>query len=430
MAEKKRLYIISLDAFGDKDLEFAKTLPHFRKLLDRSAQVTGVQSVYPSLTYMAHTSIATGMLPKHHGIINNTHLDLKRAVPDWYWYASEIQTPTFFDVAKKAGYSTGALLWPVTGRSQSIDYNIAEIFPNRFWQSQVMVSAYASSLRYALEMNRKHGHLRSGIRQPELDDFVTAVAADTIVNRKPDLLAVHLVDLDSMRHRHGVQSPEARAAIKRMDKRLGTILGAMEEAGITEETVFCVLGDHYQLDTHTVLRPNHLFLQKGWLTESRKGRIASWKVLLKAADGAAYIYRKDAGISAEMIIKALDSLATRIERVYTAEVAAAYGADPDCFLMLEAKKGYYFADDILYPYMESTHKNVRGRKLLQGAHGFHPEKPHYRTMFLLSGPGINAAARLKSARLIDEGPTLLHAIGLQYPQPTDGNVLFSLFQDN
>lgn len=423
---KRRLYIISLDAFGDSDLEFAKSLPNFRKVLKRSAQVTGVKSVYPSLTYMAHTSIATGMYPKNHGIINNTHFDPKRVNPDWYWYAKEIKTPTFFDVAKAAGYKTGALLWPVTGRSKAIDYNLAEIFPNRFWQSQLMVSAYASSFGYALEMDRRHGHLRKGIQQPELDDFVTAVAEDTILNRKPDLFAIHLVDLDSMRHRHGVQSKEAKEAIVRMDDRLGTILSAVERAGGAEETIIAILGDHYQLDTHTVLRPNHLFLGKGWITKDKKNRITNWKALVKAADGAAYVYRKDSSVSLDSMLASLSSLGARIERYYSTEEAAALGADPDCVLMLEAKSGYYFADDIVHPYMESTGKTVQ-RKLLRGSHGYHPDKPNYTTMLLLSGPGISPEARLTHARLVDEGPTLLHAIGLKYPYPTDGEVLTSLF---
>ena len=46
---KRKLYIISLDAFGASDLEFAKTLPHFQEILDRSALVKEVESVYPSL---------------------------------------------------------------------------------------------------------------------------------------------------------------------------------------------------------------------------------------------------------------------------------------------------------------------------------------------------------------------------------------------
>ncbi|WP_373749671.1 ectonucleotide pyrophosphatase/phosphodiesterase, partial [Jeotgalibaca porci] len=226
---KKRLYIISLDAFGDADLTFASTLPNFRKLLARSALVTGVRTVYPSLTYMAHTSIATGMYPNQHGIVNNTRLQPERVSADWYWYEKDIKTPTIFQVAKKAGYSISTLLWPVTGRSKAIDYNLAEIFPNRPWQNQIMVSGFASSLTYALDMNKKYKHLRNGIQQPELDDFITAVAIDTIKNKKPDMMAIHLVDLDSTRHKYGVKSTQARDAVVRMDKRLGEILTTLKE---------------------------------------------------------------------------------------------------------------------------------------------------------------------------------------------------------
>ena len=424
---KKKLCVISLDAFGDADLEYAATLPHFKRIMAKSAQVTGVRTVYPSLTYMAHTSIATGMYPDKHGIINNTHLQPERLDPDWYWYADEIKTPSFFDVAKKAGYTTASILWPVTGRSKSIDYNIAEIFPNKPWQNQVMVSAYASTLKYVLEMNKKYKHLRNGIDQPELDDFVTAVAVDTIINKKPDLMAIHLVDLDSMRHEYGVRSNQAREAIIRMDERLGRLLAAMEEAGTYEDTILAVLGDHYQIDTHTVVRPNYLFLDKGCLTVNRKNAIKSWKVIVKSADGAAYIYRNDPSITNKMILDALKGIDSRIDNIYTADDMKWDGADSNCIFMIEAKKGYYFADDVTYPFMESTAKTVKGRKLLKATHGFHPEKKNYTTMMLLSGPGIDEKARLDRARLIDEGPTFLHAIGLDYPTKTDGRILHELF---
>ena len=79
---KQRLYIISLDAFGSQDLEYAKNLPNFKRLLARSALVSEVETVYPSLTYMAHTSIVTGVYPNKHGIINNTYLQPHLDSPD------------------------------------------------------------------------------------------------------------------------------------------------------------------------------------------------------------------------------------------------------------------------------------------------------------------------------------------------------------
>ena len=156
--KKQRLFIISLDAFGASDLEFAKTLPNFKFLLERSALVENVETVFPSLTYMCHTSISTGMYPHKHGVINNTKLQPNRLKPDWYWYDKDIQSLTIFDIAHRAGYKTASFLWPVTGRSRSIDYNLAEIFPNRPWQNQLMVSLYSSTPTFAYQLNKKFGH--------------------------------------------------------------------------------------------------------------------------------------------------------------------------------------------------------------------------------------------------------------------------------
>ena len=424
---KRKLYIISLDAFGASDLEFAKTLPHFQEIFNRSARVKEVESVYPSLTYVAHTSIATGMNPNRHGIIHNTHRQPERQSPDWYWYAKEIKKATMFDVAKQAGYTICTLLWPVTGKSPSIDYNLAEIFPNSSWQNQVMVSAFASSTKYALKMNKKYGSLRNGIAQPELDEFVTAIAVDTIKTKQPDLLAVHLVDLDSMRHEYGVLSDQAKEAVIRMDRHLGQIIDAMKEMNIYEDTVLAVMGDHYQIDTHTVIRPNYLFLDKGWQTIDRKRNIKDWKVLAKAADGACYIYRKDLSVTNKMILDALKGIEDRVETIYSAAEARKMGADENCLFILEAKPGYYFESDVLYPFMESTAKNLPDRKLHSATHGFSPKKKKYATTLMVSGPGIDKDAVVEKGRLIDEGPTLLHAIGLKFPEATDGRIINKIF---
>lgn len=64
----------------------------------------------------------------------------------------------------------------------------------------------------------------------------------------------------------------------------------------------------------------------------------------------------------------------------------------------------------------------------KGTHGYSPKKDHYETTLFISGPGIDSAAVLPAARLIDEGPTFLHAIGLKFPDVVDGKVLNTLFK--
>ena len=422
--KKQRMYIISLDAFGASDLVYAKTLPNFKLLLERSALVEKVETVYPSLTYMAHTSIVTGVYPNKHGVTNNTYLQPGRKSPDWHWYAKDIQVPSLFDAAHEKGYKTATFLWPVTGRSKSIDYNLTEIFPNRPWQNQVLVSLYSSTTMFILELERKFGHLRKGIQQPELDEFLTASILETIKTKNPDLMAIHYVELDSMRHHFGVHSPEAKQAIQNMDKHLGQIMEVMKQKGIYEETVIAILGDHYQIDTHTVVHLNSYFQQFGWITLDSNNEPTDWEVMAKGADGATYVYTKP-GMDLEKVRQALEKFPKGIETIYTQEQAKQLGADAACSFLVEAERAYYFVDN-LGPLFEAT----EGSDYHKATHGFSPTKENYETMLFLSGPGIDSTARLPFARLVDEGPTFLYAMGYEFNHPTDGRILKELFLED
>ena len=70
--------IVSFDAVGAKDLEYLQTLPNFQRFFEQAALCSHVNSVCPSLTYPAHTSIVTGRMPKNHGIVNNTKIQPNR----------------------------------------------------------------------------------------------------------------------------------------------------------------------------------------------------------------------------------------------------------------------------------------------------------------------------------------------------------------
>ncbi|GAE47414.1 alkaline phosphodiesterase I [Mesobacillus boroniphilus JCM 21738] len=137
----------------------------------------------------------TGNLPNRHGIVNNTFIQPGKFSPDWYWHRRHVKGTTLYDEAKKAGMKTAALLWPVTAKAD-IDYNMPEIFANRPWHHQIPVSLSNGSPRYQLEMNSKFGHIRNGLSQPELDDFVLEATVETIKTRKPELMLIHFVDLD------------------------------------------------------------------------------------------------------------------------------------------------------------------------------------------------------------------------------------------
>ena len=69
--KRKKILLVSLDALGDTDLEYVRTLPNFSKIMRAGAWCGRVNSVYPSLTFPSHASIATGCVPDSHGIVNN-----------------------------------------------------------------------------------------------------------------------------------------------------------------------------------------------------------------------------------------------------------------------------------------------------------------------------------------------------------------------
>jgi predicted AlkP superfamily pyrophosphatase or phosphodiesterase len=426
------LIVISFDCLSALDLPVLQTLPHFQILLKQGSYVEQVESIYPSVTYPCHATIVTGNFPNRHGVINNTLLQPGRLSPDWNWFRSAIQGTTLYDEAKKANLTTAALLWPVTGKA-NIDYNLPEIFPNRPWHNQILVSLSNGSPRYQWELNNRFGHIRNGLNQPQLDDFVLESTCHTIKTKKPNLLLVHFTDLDTQRHYHGFSSTEAIAAIHRHDERLGRIYSALKESAIYENSTIVALGDHSALDEHSAVKLNVLFHKKKLITTTAKGKINKWKAYCKSCDGSAYIYVNDKNDSETLneVKHLLDSLLvdseSGIEKVLTGSEAAAMGADGSCAFMVEAKKGYFFLEDYQGEYIKKITPEVASedKKYTLACHGYSPEKEDYSTIFIASGKGIRHNVILPQIRLVDEGPTFARLLGVDLGQ-TDGKVIEEL----
>ena len=426
------LIVISFDCLSALDFPLLKTLPHFRTILEDGAYVEKVETIYPSVTYPCHTTIVTGNYPNRHGIINNTLLQPGRTSPDWNWFRSSINGTTLYDEAKQANLTTAALLWPVTGKA-NIDYNLPEIFPNRPWQNQVLVSLRNGSPRYQWDLNQRFGHIRNGLNQPELDDFVLESTLHTIKTKKPNLMLVHFTDLDTQRHDYGFSSNEAFAAIERHNDRLGKIIASLKESGIYENSTIVVLGDHSALNENKALNLNVLFHNHKLITTNAKGKINNWKSYCKSCDGSAYIYVNDkndldtCNIVKKLLERLLTDPSSGIERILTAEEAALKGADGSCTFMIEAQKGYYFLEDYQGDYLKNiTREDVLAdKKYTLACHGYSPEKPDYSTIFMAAGKGIRSKTMVPQARLIDEGPTLARLLGVDLGD-TDGKIIDEL----
>lgn len=422
-----RMLVISWDAVGSEDLALLETLPHFKALLERSASCRHVKSVYPSLTYPAHTSIVTGRVPARHGVVNNLRLQPDRENPDWFWQRRFIKSPTLYDEAEKAGLRTAALLWPVTAGAR-ISYNMPEIWANRPWENQILVSFLNGTPGYQLDLYRRYGHLMDGVRQPMLDHFVQAALLRTLRKYHPDLTLVHLTDVDSIRHEYGVNSPEAEEALRRQDMRLGETLGLIQRMGDWKTTNIILLGDHYQKNVDCVLYPNYYIAENGWAERSGE-RLLKWKVAAQNSDGSCYIYvknRKDKKLMLEVagwLRQWKQTPDSGVRAVYTGKQAWEKGADPRCAFMLEAEDGFYFKNGCTKP-ME---KAAPGNGVHKGAHGYDPNCSGYETFFLAAGPDFQPGAQIPEMYLTDEGPIMAKALGLEL-EDADGAIIDSFFR--
>ncbi|MGL4450845.1 MAG: alkaline phosphatase family protein [Sarcina sp.] len=428
---KKKFVIISFDAVDGSDLDFLSKLPHFGKFLKKSAYSKEVETIYPSLTYPAHTSIITGMLPKNHNVTNNIKFQIDKCLsPDWFWNKNEIKTDTLFDLVKRNRLTCSSILWPVSCKS-NIKYNMPEVFPNRSWQNQVMVSALNGSIKYQLALNNKFGSLRKGLRQPQLDNFSMNCFLYTMTEYSPDVIFLHLTDVDTNRHKYGYDSKEAEYALRRHDSRLGDVITKLKTIEALDDACIILLGDHSMKNTHSVIKLNKLFLDKYWIKlDKTNKKIDYYEVACNYCDGSAYIYLKDKNnksllnkVKAELEKLSKINL-NCIKNIYTSDQATDFGADPNCDLMLEASDGYYFINDFNGDKVIEKIGTIHDK----ATHGYKPSNYDNGTFFAVCDPKVKENFNIGPMKIIDIAPTIAKLFD-DAMLDVDGKILRSIFKD-
>lgn len=415
----KHVIVISMDALSQDNWQAVKDLPNLSRLIKDGVYSTELKSVFPTLTYVAHTTMVTGVYPDKHGIVHNNPLQpfVPETEQDWYWYQRDIKVPTIYQLAEEKGLKTAGLLWPVTGKA-NIRYNLPEIKAVRSENQAIKVFKNGNPL-FCAGLELKLGKYRKGTQQPYLDDFTTKAAINTIKRKKPNLLLIHLIDLDDAKHSFRTDSKEVQAAIERMDKRLGEIIKAVEDTGISQETTYIVIGDHGQFNVDHKIYLNNLLVEKGLIY--RDGEKWRWRAYLQSCGGSAYLHVKENDREAEAL--ALETLEAAIgagtygiEQIYHREQLDLLHAGADIQYAVEAKVGYSFDEAIT----EETVVNCSERGIRYATHGYSPEKPEYKCVLIAAGAGIKQNFSIGPLEMVDIAPTIAHLLGLTL-NAIDGN---------
>lgn len=396
-----RLLMISLDAVAEPDADRLLSLPALSALKADGTFCRHVRTIYPTLTYPIHSSVLTGCYPSRHGIAHNQPFqpDVPKNMRAWHWDIHDIKARTLFDAAKEKHLDCASILWPVTGKAKGlIRRNFPEVLPLPGESPVLKMLSYASPV-WVMRMEILYGKTRKSTEQPDLDDYAALLCEQLAQSRRvPDVLCVHLVDIDSMRHNFGVGSLEDDAAQERTDRRLTRIFDAYRKAGVLDDTLICVLSDHGQKNVQNT------FALDQALSQTCGARAQTFGM-------GAYIRTENK----EQAKRALWDHQTEwhIARIIDGDALKALRLPSSVVLAVDAEDGYEFIDG------QSSHR---------GDHGFPLTEPEADTLFFLKGPGIPKGKELPSMNIVDIAPTLANRLGLSMPD-TDGRILSQIWED-
>jgi predicted AlkP superfamily pyrophosphatase or phosphodiesterase len=430
LAQSNHVVIISIDGLRPEFYlagALSASCETLVELRDAGSHAKGVMPPYPSVTYPGHTTIVTGVNPARHGITGNSVFEPPKTDGRGFWFASDVRAPTLWDAAKAAGLTVGAVSWPCTAGSTSIDWDVPEFWTSplgrdldvmRKYSPTGLVDAIEARIGPATAERRKDG--------AQWDAFLAGSAAHIIREHKPNLMLVHFIEADKAQHQGGRAGTKLPAVLRRIDGHVYDLVEATKKAGIDERTTFLVLGDHGFADVKKSIAPNWLLAREGFITLAGE-RVVDWKAMVENTGGSAGVYLKDPTDAAttmrlRMLLErsAVTAAGKRLYRLIDKERLTKLGGPRGAAFYLEAEPGYMFS---------SAHNGdglVRPAPI-KGNHGFLPTNPDMRTGFIAAGRGVKKGVTLDSMRLADVAPTVARLLGLRLAD-TDGRALDEILE--
>lgn len=198
----RRVLILSIDGFRPDAMPLAP-MPFLMTLLEKSAYSLTAQTVYPSITLVAHTSMLSGQCPAKHKV-------------DWNDYIPEngyAQVTDIFDIAHQAGMQT-------------------VMYVGKEKLQQITEPTSLDIFKF-------------------INDRDLIITEDLIQNFPADfrLMFVHFPTPDFMGHEYGWLSPEQLSVLFRADQAIEKLVAELENRNLREETLFIITADHGGHDT-------------------------------------------------------------------------------------------------------------------------------------------------------------------------------------
>ncbi len=376
------LILISLDGFRHDYVERFQP-ENLSRFIAEGTAAKGLIPSFPTKTFPNHYTIATGMLPEHHGLVDNAFYEPfkdqvytmgnRAIVQDGYWYGG---TPIWVLVEqqgiKAASYFFVGTEAPIQGVRPSYYYDYDGGVPNLTRIAKVF----------------------DWLRLPEAD--------------RPRLITLYFSDMDDTGHRYGPNNDvELKKTLDRLDHELGALFEGLESFDLPIHVV--LVSDHGMME---VKQDNLILLED--LTEGIKGRLVN--------NGALAHLHLENPKEKQKVIQVLLSRNPNIsiDDLSTTENYSDLTAFPQRKgdLLILPKEGYYLTD--VKGKVRYQSNAARFQTQVFGEHGFSPRYKDMRGIFYAKGPMIKVGLEIEPFQNIHIYPLLCRILNLPLPLNLDG----------
>ena len=366
-AEKHYTVIVSLDGFRWDYPQMYET-PFFDQMAREGVKATMIPS-FPSKTFPNHYTMATGLVPDHHGIVANSFWDPER---------KEVYKMNKPATRNDASYYGGEPIW-VTAQKQGIKTG------NVYWVGSDIAVKGEHPTYY--QVYDKNPRLSQTERVAEVLRMLRLPEAD-----RPQLVMLYFEDSDTYGHTYSPFSQETRKCIARLDALMRFLWEGLQSLPFAKDVNLIVTSDHGMatVSADRFVPIKHL-LKEEWYT-------------LIDGNLPAQIYTQPQ--FRDSVYHALKDL--NHVRVWKREDIPAYlnyGTSPRVGDIIVLPDLGWLVDE--------------GNKTLPGAHGFDPTYDDMQVMFRACGPDFKKgyeAPKFRNVSIYSLLARLLHIT----PEKTDG----------
>ncbi len=385
-AQEKKPYVILISLDGYRYDYTARFSPeNISKFIKEGTAAQSLIPSFPSKTFPNHYTIATGMKPENHGLVNNAFYEPEKnqtyvindrgIVEDGYWYGG---TPIWV-LAEQNGIRAASYFFvgteaPVQGVQPSYYYNYDGTISNLTRISKVF----------------------EWLELPE--------------DERPRLITLYFSDMDDIGHRYGPNNDlELRKKISKLDRELGALFEGLKS--FDEEINVIIVSDHGMSEV-----PKENLLNLDEITKNTNARVVN--------NGAmAHLYL-DNPLELEEVYLKLNSVEGPFKVVKVKDED--YYQNTETYsnrlgdLLILPDLGFYLAttsDMIKYQNRAAMFKtNVFGE------HGYSPKYKDMHGIFYANGPQIKKSHKIPSFENFHVYPLICSILGLPIPENIDGDL--------